>query len=121
MPIQSRLVVAGMSATEAQASVGLAQSGLTATGASQATAAPIPADVSKFTAGAGAGCILPAMNGGDNIVVINATGGVLNLYPPSGAFINALGQNAAYAIANATPYCQISCVDPTHYHCFQSA
>lgn len=121
MPIAARLVVAGMSAVAASASVGTSVSNLTAVGASQATAAVIPADISKFTAGAGAGCILPAMNGGDNIVVINATGGALLLYPPIGGFINALGQNASYSIANATPYCGISCVDPTHYHCFQSA
>lgn len=121
MPVQARMVVAGMSATAAQASVGISATNLAAAGSTQATATALGADVNKFTSGGGNGCILPTMNGGDNIVVINATGSAINLYPPVGATINALSANTAYSIASATPYCQITCVDPTHYHCFQSA
>lgn len=120
MPLRNNVVVAGMSAPAAAASIGIAATSLAVAGASQTTAAVIPADVSKFTSGTG-GCILPTMNGGDNIVVVNSTGSAINLYPPVGGFINALTQNTAYSIASATPYCQITCVDPTHYHCFQSA
>lgn len=122
MPVQARMVVAGMSAPAAQASVGVSATGLTATGSTQATALQLGADVNKFTTvAASTGCILPAMNGGDNIVVVNSGANALSLYPPVGASINALGANTAYSIAIATPYCQITCVDPTHYHCFQSA
>lgn len=121
MPVQARMVVAGMSATEAAASVGSVANNLTATGGSQAAALPLPADVNRVTSGAGAGVILAAMNPGDNIVVFNATGGALNLYPPLGGQINALAVNTAYSIANATPYCCVTCVTPGLYHCMQSA
>ena len=123
MPVQARMVVAGMSATEAQASVGTVQDQLTAAGSTQATAAAVPADVSRFTTvGSGAGCILPAMNPGDNVVVVNAQAtNALKLYPPVGAQINLLGTNNAYSIAVATPYCGVTCISPTQYHAFQSA
>lgn len=122
MPRQAVMVVAGVSAAAAAAGVGLSTTGLTATGTTQAGALVLPADVNKFTTvGASSGCIIPPLNGGDNIVVVNSGANALSLYPPVGGFINALGQNAAYSIATATPYCQITCVDPTHYHCFQSA
>lgn len=122
MPVQARLVVAGMSATEAQASVGTAQDQLVATGASQATAAPVPADNNRFTnVAAATGCILPAMNPGDNITIMNAGANALKVYPPVGGQINALGANAAYSVATATPYVGITCITPTQYHAFQSA
>lgn len=123
MPVQARMVVAGVSATAAAAGVGIAANNLTATTGGQSTAALIPADVSRFTTvPASSGCIIPPLNPGDNIVVINAQAtNALLLFPPVGGFINALAQNAAYSIAVATPYCQITCVTPTQYHCFQSA
>ena len=122
MPRQNVMVVAGVSAAAAAAGVGLSSTGLVATGSTQAGALVLPADVNKFTTvAAGTGCIIPPLNGGDNIVVVNSGANALLLYPPVGSTINALSANTGYSIATATPYCQITCVDPTHYHCFQSA
>lgn len=122
MPVRDRLVVAGMSATEAQASIGTTADNLTSAGTTQATAVTLGADVNRFTTvGANSGCIMTSMNAADNIVVINAGANALKLYPPVGAQINALGANAGYSIATATPFCYITCTSPTQYHCFQSA
>lgn len=122
MTVQARLVVAGMSAVEAQADVGTVANNLTATGSSQATAVTLGADFNRFTTvAASTGCIIPPLNPGDTIQVFNAGANALSLYPPSGGIINALSANAAYSIATATPFCQVSCITPTQYHCMQSA
>lgn len=124
MPLQSRLVVAGMSAIAAQASVGTSANNLTATGTTQATAAPLGADNNRFTTvPANSGCVLPPMNGGDSINVFNAGANALLVYPPPGigAQINALAANAGYSVAVATPYSEITCITPTQFHEFQSA
>lgn len=122
MTLQARLVVAGMSATEAAADVGTVANNLTATGTTQATAAPLGADLNRFTTvAASSGCILPAMNPGDSIQVFNAGANPLSLYPPVGGAINALGTNAAYSIATTTPFVNVSCITPTQYHAMQSA
>lgn len=123
MPVQARMVVAGTSATAAAAAVGIAANNLTAIVGGQGAAAVLPADVNRFTTvPSTGGCILPTLNPGDNIVVFNgqATNPLL-LFPPVGGALNALGTNASYSIAVATPYCQITCVTPLLYHCFQSA
>jgi hypothetical protein len=122
MPLAQRLVQAGLSAVQAAAISGTVANNLIATGNSQATALALGADTSRFTTvAASTGCILPAMNPGDSMEVINAGANALSLYPPVGAQLNALGNNAAYSIATATPYCTITCITPTQYHCFQSA
>ena len=122
MPVQARLLVAGISAVAAAASVGGVANTLTAVTGGQSTATQLPADNNRFTTvPASGGCILPAMNGGDNITVIIAGANALLLFPPVGAQINALGNNASYSIATATPYCAVTCITPTQYHCFQSA
>ena len=122
MPVQARMVVAGMSATAAAASVGGVANNLTAVAGGQALATNLGADNNRFTTvPAGGGCIIPPLNPGDNIIVINAGANALALYPPPGAQLNALGVNAAYSIATATPYCTVSCITPTQYHSFQSA
>lgn len=122
MSLQARMVVAGMSAAAAAASQGTSANNLTAAGNSQATASSLGADQNRFTTvAASTGCILPAMNPGDSIVVVNAGANPLALYPPVGGQINALGNNAAYTIAIATPFCTINCFTTTQYHAFQSA
>lgn len=116
------MVVAGMSAAAAAASQGTSANLLTATGTTQGTAATLGADQNRFTTvPASSGCILPAMNPGDSIVVVNAGANPLALYPPVGGQINALGNNAAYSIATTTPFCTINCFTTTQYHAFQSA
>jgi hypothetical protein len=123
MPVQARMVVAGMSATEAAASVGTVANSLTAVSGGQSAAAGLPGDVNRFTTvPASGGCILPALNPGDNIVVVNAqVTNALLLFPPVGGAINALATNGSYSIAVATPFCYVQCITPTQYHCFQSA
>jgi hypothetical protein len=123
MSLQTRLVVAGLSAIQAQAIQGTVANNVAAAGASQATAAPLQADLNNVTVvGAGSGVIMPAMNPGDEIVVHNGQAvNALLLYPPVGAAINALGANAGYSIAVATPLCYIECVTPTLYLCSQAA
>jgi hypothetical protein len=122
MSLASRLVQAGFSAIQAAAIQGTSQTGLTATGTVQGTAFAVPADINKFTTvAAGTGAILPAMNPGDSLVVVNGGANALLLYPPVGATINALGANTAYSVATATPTCEVYCVSPLIYHAFQSA
>ncbi len=122
MSLQQRMVAAGLSAIQAQAIQGTVANNLTATGTTQATALPLGADLNNVTTvAASSGVIMPAMNPGDEIVVRNGGANALSLYPPVGAQINALGVNAAYAIATATPLCYIECVSPTLYLCSQAA
>jgi hypothetical protein len=122
MPLQQRLVTAGLSAIQAQAIVGTVAT-VAAAGASQTTATPCPADLNNVTTvGAGTGVILPAMNPGDEMTVHNGQAvNALLVYPPVGAAINALGTNAAYNVAVATPLCFVECVSPLLYLCSQSA
>jgi hypothetical protein len=122
MPLQQRLVTAGLSAIQAQAIVGTVAT-VAAAGTVQGNATPLPADLNNVTTvGAGTGVILPAMNPGDEITVHNGQAvNALLLYPPLGASINALGANASYSIAVATPLCFIEAVTPLLYLCSQSA
>lgn len=123
MPLQARLVAGGFSAVQAQASVGTTANGLSAAGSTQATAVALGADVNRFTTvGAGTGCIVPPMNPGDEVEIINgqATNALL-VYPPVGATINQLSANTAYSVAVATPSCFVQCITPLIYAAQQSA
>lgn len=96
--------------------------GLIATGNTQGTALALAADINMFaTVAASSGAILPVMNPGDVLTVFNGGANALSLYPPVGGKINALGTNAAYAIATATALCEVTCVSPTQYLARQSA
>lgn len=122
MGLSARLVTAGLSAIQAQAIQGTAANNLTATGSTQGTALPLPADVCKFTAvSASTGAILPPANPGDSGSVFNGGASALSLYPPVGGKVNGLGTNTAYSIAAATPYCDWYCIDPLTYIASQSA
>lgn len=122
MGLSARLVTAGLSAIQAQAIQGTAANNLTATGSTQGTALPLPADVCKFTTvSASTGAILPPANPGDSGSVFNGGASALSLYPPVGGKVNGLGTNTAYSIAAATPYCDWYCIDPLTYIASQSA
>jgi hypothetical protein len=122
MALQQRLVVAGLSALQATAIQGTVANGLTAAGTTQANALALPADVNYFTTvGAGTGTVLPAMNPGDSVNIYNKGANALLVYPPPGAIINALGANAGYSVATATPYVEVYCVTPLIYIASQSA
>lgn len=70
-------------------------------GTTQATAAAITTDLTKFTTVAlNAGAILPtATNAGESYAVINAGANALALYPPVGHSANAGAANAAVSVA----------------------
>lgn len=122
MSLQARLVAAGLSAIQAQAIQGTVASGLTAAGTTQATALPLGADNNSFTTvAASSGCILPAMNPGDDVTIYNGGAQTLSVYPPVGGQIKGLGTNAAYALATATPLCYVVCISPTLYVASQAA
>ena len=125
MALRDAVVRAGLSATAAAAGCtqGTGATNLAAAGASQTTAAPIPADVADYTTvGAGQGVILPNANAGDSGTIFNgqATNALL-VYPPVGGSINRLGVNASYSIAVATPAADWYCVVPGLFVISQSA
>lgn len=116
------MVAAGLSAVQVAAINGTSANNLTATGNSQGTALPLPADVCKFTTvAASTGTIIPPANPGDSGTVFNGGASALLLYPPTGGKINAVATNSGYSIAAATPYCDWYCVDPLTYIASQSA
>lgn len=116
------MVAAGLSAVQVAAISGTAANSLTATGSTQATALPLPADVCKFTTvAASTGAIIPPANPGDSGTVFNGGASALLLYPPVGGKVNAVATNGGYSIATATPYCDWYCVDPLTYIASQSA
>lgn len=122
MSQSNRMLSAGLSAVQCAAIQGTAVNNLTATGTTQATALPLPADVCKFTTvAASTGAIIAPCNGADSGSVFNGGVSALLLYPPVGGKINALGANTGYSIAAATPYCDWYCVDPLTYIASQSA
>ena len=123
MPLTARLVVAGISAIQAQAIQGTIANTLTATGTSSQTASfPVAADINRFTTvAANAGALLPAMNPGDSLILFNGGANALLVFPPVGGQINALGTNASYSVATATPYVEVYCITPTQYIASQSA
>lgn len=122
MSLQQRLVVSGISASQAGAIQGTVANNLTAAGNSQGTALALPADVNKFTTvAASTGTIIPAMNPGDSVILFNGGANALAVYPPTGGKINAVATNGAYSVATATPYCEVYCIDALTYIASQSA
>lgn len=72
---------------------------LTATGATQATALEVVLDVNEVLDGSG-GVILKQLQPPQIMEVFNGTGGNINVYPPIGGEIDALGTNQPYVLAN---------------------
>lgn len=104
MPTQSNLMGSGCPPLQAQASVGLISSGLTATGSTQGTALAVPSDFCVFsTVAASTGAILPATgpqcNPGDSFIVVNHGANTLSVYPPTGGKIANGSANAAFSVA----------------------
>lgn len=100
MPNQlSKLATSGLSAVASAAINGDVATGLVATGATQATALPLPA-ANNFvaTAAASTGVILPPSSGGDEVFVFNGGANALAVYPPVGASINGGATNAAVSV-----------------------
>jgi hypothetical protein len=75
--------------------------GLVATGANQATALQLAAQWNEVdTTPAGSGVLLASYQSGQSQVVFNGGANALNVYPPPGAQINALGANQPYSLAS---------------------
>lgn len=122
MPSRDNLVKAGLSATQAAAIQGTSADALVALGTTQANALALPADICRFaTVAAGTGAIINPVNAGDSGTVQNAGANALLLYPPVGAKINALGVNAGYSVATATPSVDWYAVSPTQIIASQGA
>jgi hypothetical protein len=74
-----------------------------AAGTTQATGTQLANAINLITTvPASTGVVLPAAIIGLRIVVRNAGANALNVYPATGAQINALGVNAAYSLATNT-------------------
>lgn len=74
--------------------------GLVASGSTQANALALTADWNLIgTTPNSSGVILPALTGGQSVLVVNGGVNPLNVYPPLTAQIDALGVNSTYALA----------------------
>lgn len=77
--------------------------GLTATGKNQATALQLSSQWNEVdTVAAGTGVLLASYVPGQAQTVFNASANPLNVYPPPGSQINALGANAPFVLAAGT-------------------
>lgn len=104
MPTQANLMGSGCPPLQAQASMGIPKTGLTATGNSQGTALALPSDFNVFsTVAASTGAILPATGGQyqltDTIIVVNHGASTLTVYPPTGGTIGTGSANAGVSVA----------------------
>jgi hypothetical protein len=76
---------------------------LTATGISQGTALALTRPINDVTTvAASTGVVFPAATPGMRIVIRNGGANTLNVYPASGAQINALGTNVAFPLTITT-------------------
>lgn len=102
MPTQANLMGAGCAALQAQASVGLLTNSQTASGASQG-AQSLPSDFVIYTSSTlNTGPTLPAngpaVNAGDNFIIVNHSANSMNVWPPTGGKIGTGSANAALAL-----------------------
>jgi hypothetical protein len=111
MPTQRNLIGTGCAPAQAQASVGIPATGLTAVGSTQGTALVLPSDANVIsTAAASTGAILPACGATgnayglfDTIIVVNHGANAILLYPPVGGQIANGTVNAGLSVpANKT-------------------
>ena len=80
------------------------QTGIEATGATQATATPLSDqwnEVDSATA-ANAGVLLASLETGQAQIVVNESGVSINVWPQPGVQINMLGINQPFALANGS-------------------
>jgi hypothetical protein len=94
---------------------GTAATGLTATGATQATALPLVDDVNRITTTAlSTGVIVPAMQAGDNVCIANHGANALLVYPPLGGTIGNGATNAGVSVP-LNKSADVHCIDPLTY------
>lgn len=90
------------------------RTGLTATGTSQADAAPLLAAVNLFTSvPPGSGALLPQVSASNTleITVLNRDANALNIYPSPGAQIETLGTNVPFSLPPSQSVL-FQCLDP---------
>lgn len=91
MAIPSRLMGVGFSAGAAVNVCGDTADSLTATGTTNADALQLSAAINRVTTtAAGTGVLLPPIEQGSGVVVMNSGANALLVYPGTGAAINAL-------------------------------
>jgi hypothetical protein len=80
---------------------------LTATGSTQATAAPLVSNCTNINAGSGNGVIISQ----DRAIhcLFNSSGGNVTLYPPVGSSINASAANAGFTLTTGKSAIVIPC------------
>lgn len=89
----------GFGSPSLQGIAGTVATGLTATGATQATALALPAGTNAIaTAAASTGVILPPATAGDVFAVYNGGANTVLVYPPVGGTINNLAANTGLAV-----------------------
>lgn len=100
MPRGDKILGGGISGPAARAIVGDVATGLTAVGATQATALALAADNNFIsTAAASTGVLLPLGNAGDSVFVYNGGANSVTVYPPVGGTINNLSANTGLVVA----------------------
>lgn len=106
----------GLWATQAQAAAGSIETGITATGATQATAYPLSKVISNVTTAAlNTGVVVPAsVATGDQIFVRNGGANALAVYPVGTATINGAGAGVALSLAVGKT-CQLICLDGSNW------
>ena len=105
MPTQANLMGAGCAPLQAIASMGIAKTGLTAVGSSQATALVLPSDFNVIsTAAASTGAVLPLtginVQLADTIIVVNHGANSISIYPPLSGTIGVASANTPLAVAS---------------------
>lgn len=107
MPTLQNLLGSGNSVLTCQASLGLPKTAQTAAGTGQSDATLIASDFTVFTltSGSNYGARLPASSGNvaqitDNYILVNHTGQIMKVYPPTGGTIATGAANAAFSVAS---------------------
>lgn len=104
MPTQTNLLGSGCAPLQAQASVGIPSTALTAAGsASQAAALALPSDFSVFTTvPATSGARLPASSGqtnlGDTWITVNHGANAMLVYPAVGGTVANAATNVGFTV-----------------------
>lgn len=84
---------------------------VTATGTTQATAAPLTATRNNVTTGsANQGVCLPGAKGGRRILVVNATGATIKIYPNGSDTIDGGSASASVTLTSAHRGAEFICV-----------
>lgn len=115
---KARMEMAGLTASQSAAIAGGVARGLSASGATSATAAACSGDTNEFTtvpAGAGAKLGIDTIGdtgsrlcAGDKVVVANFGANALALYPPSGGKMNNGAVDAAVSVpAGSICWCEM--------------